>query len=158
MNTTHPFDTAGLVRRARRVADISQRELADLIGLSQATVGRIEVGRPVATDLFVRILSVAGLRLQVVDAAGRPVGPMRADAVRDRGHRLHPAHLDPRPVTFWWNRAPFRERDHERGRPNALYGRRPDRPDPRRQESARADDHPTPAELVAWRRRMRPGE
>lgn len=146
------FDTAGVVRRARRVADISQRELADRCGLSKTMVGRVEAGAPVATHVLARILALAGLRLQVVDLAGRPVEPMRPDAVRDRAHRLLPAHLDPRPVTFWWNRDPYRQRVYERGRPNALHSRRSGGPCPDRRESGLVDDHPTPAELAERRR------
>ena len=140
------------------MADISQRELAEKCGLSKATVGRLEVGSPVATHVLVRILAEAGLRLQVVDLAGRPVEPMRPDAVRDRGGRLLPAHLDPRPVTFWWNRAPFRQRDHDRGPPAARYGRRPGGPRRWRGEPAARDDHPTPAGLVELLRRVPPWE
>ena len=126
--TTGTFDTAGLVRRARRMADISQRELAEKCGLSKATVGRLEVGSPVATHVLVRILAEAGLRLQVVDLAGRPVEPMRPDAVRDRGGRLLPALSTPGRSHFWWNRAPFRQRDHDAARPpRATAGGRVDR-------------------------------
>ena len=155
---TPTFDTAGFVRRARRIADVSQRELAETCGMSKAAVGRIEVGSPVATHVLVRILAAAGLRLQVIDLAGRPVEPMRPDAIRDRGGRLLPAHLDPRPVTFWWNRAPFRQRDHDRGPPTAVYGRRPGGPRPCRREPGTTDDHPTAAELAELRRRVPPWE
>ena len=36
------FDTGGHVARARRVADLSQRELADAVGVNQTTVARWE--------------------------------------------------------------------------------------------------------------------
>ena len=36
------FDVGGYVRRARRLADLSQRDLADILGLSRAAVGRLE--------------------------------------------------------------------------------------------------------------------
>jgi HTH-type transcriptional regulator/antitoxin HipB len=154
-----PFDTAGLVRRVRRTADISQRELAERCGLSKAAVGRMEAGGPIATHVLVRVLAEAGLCLQVVDGSGRAVDPMRPDPVRDRAGRFLPAHLDPRPITFWWNRAPFRQRDHDRGPPNARYGRRPGgRPRPDLRQDMAWDDHPTPAELVEMRRRAKPWE
>ena len=156
---TGSFDTAGLVRRVRRIADISQRELAERCGLSKAAVGRAEVGAPIATHVLVRILAEAGLRIQVVDSAGRPVEPMCRDAVRDRAGRSLPAHVDPRPITFWWNRDPYRQRDHDRGPPNAWYARRPGgRPRPDLRGAAAWDDHPTPAELVEMRRRARSWE
>lgn len=157
--TTATIDTAGLVRRVRRIADISQRELAERCGLSKAAIGRVEAGAPVAVHVFVRILAEVGLRLEIVNPDGWQVEPMRPDAVRDRANRLLPAHLDPRPVTFWWNRAPYRERDYERGQPNALFRRRPgNRPCPEEREDAAWDDHPTPAGLVEMRRRAKPWE
>lgn len=148
------IDTAGLVRRVRRMADISQRELAERCGLSKAAVARVECGAPIPTHVFVRILAEVGLRVEIVNPDGWQVEPMRPDAVRDRADRLLPAHLNPRPVTFWWNKTPFRERDYERGPPNALYHRRPgDQPRPDEREDAPWDDHPTPAKLEEMKRR-----
>ena len=152
--TTARIDTAGLVRRVRRMADISQRELAERCGVSKATIGRIEVGAPIDAQLLFRILAEVDLRVEFVDPDGWQVWPMRPDAVHDRAGRMLPAHLDPRPVTFWWNRTPYRERDYERGPPNALFRRRPGNvPCPEDREDAAHDDHPTAAKLEEIRRR-----
>jgi HTH-type transcriptional regulator/antitoxin HipB len=37
-----PFDFVGLLRRARRNAELSQREMAAAIGVSKATIARAE--------------------------------------------------------------------------------------------------------------------
>jgi len=86
----------GMVRRVRRMADLSQRELARRIGVSAATVGRIEAGTlmPSVTTIE-RILRAAGLQLVVVDQNGRVVTPMEMwHDVADGAARLYPAHLD----------------------------------------------------------------
>ncbi len=92
------FDVAGFTRRVRRLADLSQRDLADETGLSRAAVGRLET-MPGRVDLgtFEAILRLAGLRLSVVDADGRPVEAMPHDTLRDHGNRRFPAHLDATP-------------------------------------------------------------
>lgn len=60
----------GLVRRARRTADLSQRDLAAALGVSQSMVARWETGRSVpCLALLARLLRLAGLRL-VVEVAG----------------------------------------------------------------------------------------
>lgn len=61
-----PEDLTSLVARyvvrARRRADLSQRELAQLIGVSQSTICRVETGEaPVEASTFIRILAIAGL-------------------------------------------------------------------------------------------------
>nr|NLI50795.1 helix-turn-helix transcriptional regulator [Propionibacterium sp.] len=62
---------AGLIRRARRVADLSQRDLAMLLGVSPAAVAHWETGRRLpALRQFEAIARVAGLRLMVVIAEG----------------------------------------------------------------------------------------
>jgi transcriptional regulator with XRE-family HTH domain len=100
-----PF--AGLVRRARRIADLSQREMARAAGVSQAAVSKIEAGALVPScALLQRVLGAAGLWLVVVDAQGRVVEPM-ADwpDVRDGARRRYPSHLDtildPEPGEWW---------------------------------------------------------
>lgn len=67
------------MRRTRRIADMSQRELARAAGTSHTTIGRIESGTLVpAFDLLRRILAVAQLWLVVVVAQHRhePRPPM----------------------------------------------------------------------------------
>jgi len=96
----------GMVRRIRRMLDLSQRELAEGLGVAQARVARWETGT-VSPDLetVVRLADLAGLRLTLVDAAGAAVEPMAGDALRDRAGRRFPAHLDgrdlgPVPIRF----------------------------------------------------------
>ncbi len=90
------FPIGGLVRRVRRLADRSQRELAVAARVSQGTVSRIEAGTLVpSVEVLVRILGVAGLRLVAVDGAGRVVRPMGDwDDTRDGAERRYPSHLD----------------------------------------------------------------
>ncbi len=111
---------AGLIRRARRIADLSQRDLACRLGVSQATIAHWETRRTVPSLWqFEAVLRIAGLRLQVVvadaeqvfvtdthtavpvDAHGA-VLPMREDGVRDSAGRRYPAHLDPAPWYQVW--------------------------------------------------------
>ncbi len=139
------LDVAGLIRRARRIADLSQRDLSRLLGVDRATVARWETReRMPHLRQFEAVLRVAGLRLQVVLAdapAGVPadthadvpvdahdaVLPMREDGVRDSAGRRYPAHLDPAPwYQVWrprWDRpelhlhCPRRHRRDTRTRP-----------------------------------------
>ena len=95
---------SGMLRRIRRAADLSQRELAARIGISKSAVAAAESGR---AGLDVRVLAraavLAGLRLVLVDTEGREVVGMDPDAVCDRGGRLFPAHLDTRyGDEEWW--------------------------------------------------------
>lgn len=92
------FDVGGYVRRARRLADLSQRDLADILGLSRAAVGRLET-TAVRVDVptMESILALAGLRLAVVDREGRAVEAVPADTLRDHRDRRFPAHLDATP-------------------------------------------------------------
>ena len=85
----------GMLRRIRRTADMSQRELAAMLGVAQSTVGRWEAGET-SPDLetVARLAGLAGLRLALVDEDGRVVDPMTEGAIRDRGGRRFPAHLD----------------------------------------------------------------
>ena len=89
-----PFDLSGYVRRARRLGDFSQRELAAAVGVDQAMIARVECGGDMSVESLARVLAASGLRLQVVDAASNPVEPMPRDVFRDRAGRRRPAHLD----------------------------------------------------------------
>jgi transcriptional regulator with XRE-family HTH domain len=100
-------DLPGLIRRVRRISDLSQRELASRAGVSAATVNRIETGTLVPRlPTLQRLLASADLRLVVIDAYGHVVAPMRTwqDLADDAGRR-YPAHLDtvidPRPGEWW---------------------------------------------------------
>lgn len=94
MGTCTPPDTSGYVRRARRLADLSQRDLAEALETPQSRISRIESGQPLSVDEFARVLTIAGLRIAVVDEHGTEVAPMPADVLRDRAGRRRPAHLD----------------------------------------------------------------
>lgn len=90
-----PFELCGALRRIRRVADLSQRGLADAAAIPLATLAHAEAGtRDLAVGALARAAAVAGLRLAIVDSSGGEVEPMSAAAVRDLGGRRFPAHLD----------------------------------------------------------------
>ena len=97
----------GLVRRARRIADLSQREMATAAGTASSTIGKIEAETLTpSVGLFQRVMAVAGLHLVVVDADGRVVLPMGDwDDTRDGAERRYPSHLDtildPEPGEWW---------------------------------------------------------
>jgi transcriptional regulator with XRE-family HTH domain len=102
-----PYPASGLVRRARRLADLSQREMARKAGVAPSTVGKVESGalRP-SLDMMQRLLATADLSLVVVDRDGRLVLPMReSEETRDGAERRYPSHLDtildPRPGEWW---------------------------------------------------------
>lgn len=147
------FDSAGYVVRARHRAQLSQREMADHVGVAQSTLGGYEAGaRKVPAHLLDAILAVAGLRLAVVDASGRVVEPFSADAVRDNAGRRFPAHLEVQPPDRLPREA-LRAPRYDRRPPKAWYHLRgshevdttgPDRL-----------DHPTQLELAARQRSLR---
>lgn len=76
--------------------DLSQRQLARLVGVSASMVGRIEAGTAVpSVALLQRLLAAAQLELVAIDADGRRVLPMgESDDVRDGADRRYPSHLD----------------------------------------------------------------
>jgi transcriptional regulator with XRE-family HTH domain len=120
------YPISGLLRRARRIAQLSQRELARRAGLSASTVTRVESGAIVPTlAAFERMLAVAGLRLVVVDDEGHVVTPMREiPDTRNGGGSRYPSHLDvildPKPGEWWGDRYGLARppetfhRDHDR--------------------------------------------
>lgn len=101
------FPAAGMVRRARRIADMSQRQMARFARVSAATVGRVESGvLAPSLDVFQRLIGAAGLYLAVVDQNGRVIAPMRdRDDAQDGAGRRYPSHLDtildPEPGEWW---------------------------------------------------------
>jgi transcriptional regulator with XRE-family HTH domain len=102
-----PYPVAGLIRAARRQADLSQRELARVAGVPASTVARVEsAARQPSVELFARLIAAAGMYLVVVDPRGVTVHPMRDwDDWRDGAHRRYPSHLDtivdPEPGEWW---------------------------------------------------------
>lgn len=92
---TDIFDIPGLVRRVRRTRDLSQRDLAALLGVNHSLIARWETGhREPRLSMFRELLHLADLHLDVRDSVTQPVTPMRPDAMRDRAGRRLPAHLD----------------------------------------------------------------
>ena len=100
-----PFDgeVPGLVRRIRRILDVSQRGLAAILGVSQSQVARWETRRTSPrTQVLMELLRLARLRVSLHDAeTGAAVEPMRDDGARDRARRRYPAHVD-LDVRGWW--------------------------------------------------------
>lgn len=161
MNEVHRnagFDVGGHIARARRIADLSQRDLAQRLEVTQSAVARWEAGtRPMTVQLLAQVLAMAGLRLQVVDEHGEVVAPLQADAVRDNAGRRFPAHLDvvapdQRPI----NRGAGPR--YDRAEPQGWYALRSTRDRAQEEPRQRPADHPTVvqlAELTAARRRRR---
>jgi transcriptional regulator with XRE-family HTH domain len=107
------MDLVGMLRRIRRTADVSQRELAECIGVSKSAVAAAESG---TAGLDVRAVALAaelaGLRLTLVDGAGRELPGMDPEGVRDKSGRRFPAHLDTRHGDQdWWHDAHRYSRD-----------------------------------------------
>jgi transcriptional regulator with XRE-family HTH domain len=136
------WDLAGALRRIRRTADMSQREIAQAVGVAPTVVAKAEAR---ARDLPVRLLTllaaVAGLRLALLDSTGTEVPPMTAAAVRDAAGRLLPAHLDTRHGDDrWWG-----EVHRPRARPpRYTYDRDRARRDWWRSDGGLPDDHHVP--------------
>ena len=106
-----PFDggVAGLVRRIRRILDVSQRGLAALLEVSQSVVARWETERTSPrVSVLQQMLRLAGITVALHDEeSGEAVEPMRADGARQRSGSRFPAHVDLR-VTGWWVPRAFR--------------------------------------------------
>lgn len=146
------LDAAGMVVRVRRLADLSQRDLAALLGVSPATVARWESGaRRIELAALEAVLRVAGFRLEVVDDQGRAVAPVPADAVRDNSGRRFPAHLDVQPPDVLPYEAISSPR-YDRDAPKGWYHRRQER-DLQRAAGLAPAEHPTATELAQRRRR-----
>jgi HTH-type transcriptional regulator/antitoxin HipB len=151
------FDLSGVLRRVRRVADLSQRELAAAADLSASVVAHAEAGtRDLPVSALVRVVGLAGLRLALVDEQGAEVTGMADDAVRDQGSRRFPAHLDTRYSDEDWWHGP-----HRYGREQPWYTFDRDRRlrDLYRKRGGTPDDHQlpqpgdSPQERAAARRR-----
>jgi transcriptional regulator with XRE-family HTH domain len=136
------FDLPGVLRRIRRSADLSQRQLADRLQIAKSSVGRAESG---LAGLDVRMLAraavLAGLRLALLDAEGDEVRPMAADGARDRGNRRLPAHLDTRyGDEGWW----YDVHRYGRERPWFTFDRDRAARDADRHRDGTPDDHHVP--------------
>ncbi len=135
------IDVAGHLRRVRRWADISQRQLAASVGVTPAVVGRWETGGAMTVAMFEQVLALAGLKIMVVEDDDRPTPPMRSDAVRDAGGRRYPAHLDVLPTVTNEERW-----DRPQNDVFAPYRRRRDRLRQTLREIP--SDHPTPTDVL----------
>ena len=149
------FDLCGALRRIRRMADCSQRELAERLGVSQSLISRAEAGsRTLRVDVLVRAAALAGLGLALVDGEGRPVAAMADGAVRDMGYRRFPAHLDTRHSDDNWWHGPER---YSRPEPWYTFDLARDRRDGRRRYDGTPADHqlPQPGDSPQERRTAR---
>lgn len=144
------YPLSEIIRRVRRQADFSQRELAKHADVSPATVGTLEKGTG-APSLAVlqRLLHAANYQLVVIDQCGRLVLPLLVwqDTVDGAGRR-YPAHLDTildpelgewwadgfglarPPETFRRNRA-VRDYERRRSRWEVRVAQQRDQPQPR---------------------------
>ncbi|MBO4205476.1 helix-turn-helix domain-containing protein [Micromonospora echinofusca] len=101
------YPVSGLVRRARRIAGLGQRQMARFAKVAPSTVGKVEAGRMTPSiAVLERLLGAAGLFLAVVDQDGRVIQPMRDwDETFDGAGRRYPSHLstilDPEPGEWW---------------------------------------------------------
>lgn len=136
------FDVPGALRRIRRIADMSQRELARALGSSPSTIGHAETGtRELTVGVLARAATLAGLRLALVDEQGEECAPMRPDTVRDRGDRRFPAHLDTRHSDEGWWHAPHR---YDRAQPWYTFDRDRWTRDSFRERRGTPEDHQLP--------------
>jgi transcriptional regulator with XRE-family HTH domain len=151
------FPLPGILRRLRRAADCSQRELAAQLGLSKTAVAAVESGtRDLPASALALAAALAGGRLAVVDASGRELTPMAARPVRDAAGRRFPAHLDTRHGDVdWWHGV---ER-YSRRRPQFTFDRDRGRRDWWRQAGTPEDHHlPQPGDDLAARAAVRQQE
>lgn len=142
-----PFPTDRYAVRIRRLADLSQRDLAHRVGISRSVIQRIESARgDVSVGAFVKMLAVVDLRLVVVDRDGHEVEPVSDELVRDNAGRRFPAHLDVDPPDVV---PPLRRLMPRYDRPPARgwYRHRPER-DRLRAVAGHPGDHPTLTELA----------
>ena len=146
---------SGTLRRIRRTADMSQRELAAATGIALSTLAAAETGaRDLGAAALARAAGVAGLRLVLLDADGVEVRPMDDGAVRDMGNRRFPAHLDTRySEEAWWH---GQER-YSRPEPWYTFDRCRDVRDRYRRLDGTPDDHqlPQPGDAPDERRAAR---
>jgi len=149
------FDLAGLLRRIRRSADLSQRELAARIGTSKSAIAAAETG---AVGLDARTIAdaarLAGLRLALLDERGEEVPGMDTATVRDRGGRRFPAHLD---TVLSEERSDRWEHRPHRPRPTYTFDRDRRARDRWRGSAGEPGDHrmPQPGDAPEERRRAR---
>lgn len=149
-------EVAGLIRRVRRLAKWSQRELAHELGVSQSAVAKWETGRTCpSARMLARVLGLAQASLAGVSASGDRLRPMKVAAARDAADRRYPAHAyvwaegwwvpEGAETTAWYSQILCRSRELEL--PRVRYSRYWQLS--RRPALADLDDHPSWPELVA---------
>ncbi|WP_406833115.1 helix-turn-helix transcriptional regulator [Pedococcus sp. KACC 23699] len=139
--------------RARRRARLSQREMAEELGVARSTLASYERGsRRVPEGAFAAALAVGGLRLAVLDEEGREIEPFPSDAVRDNAGRRFPAHLEVQPPDKLPREA-LRAPRYDREAPRAWYHLRGS--DEVSLDDLGGRDHPTDHELALRLRRLR---
>jgi transcriptional regulator with XRE-family HTH domain len=151
------FLLPGALRRIRRSADLSQRQLADALAVSQSAIAQAETGRrDLPVGMLVRAAGLAGLRLALLDVDGCEVAGMAEGTARDSGGNRFPAHLD----TVHTDERPGRYQDqHQRTRPWYTVDRDRDARDELRRRTGTPEDHlvaepgTAPWEQAARRRR-----
>jgi transcriptional regulator with XRE-family HTH domain len=124
---------ATLLRAIRRDQKLSQRELAELVGVPRSTVDRIESERMQRPGfvLIERILEASGYHLRVMDTWGEELDPVEHwEGTWDRGGRRFPAHLQLLPVhdmdnRYWWGWFRIAFQDHADTVPEWTYFHRP---------------------------------
>ncbi|MCF6513835.1 helix-turn-helix transcriptional regulator [Blastococcus sp. MG754427] len=99
-----PFDLPGLLRRIRRQADLSQRELAEACDLSQSAVAQAGTGRrDLPATALARAAALGRLRLVLLDEDGAEAPPMSPGATTAGGRSTPTAAPAAAP---WAERAP----------------------------------------------------
>ena len=86
-----------ILKRARKISGLSQRELADRSGVAQPVIARIEAGKASPrADTLDRLLDSCGFDLTLVPRAGRGIDrtAMRELARLSPAQRLHNAASD----------------------------------------------------------------
>ncbi len=89
------MNCGAMLRAARTIRRVSQRELADLAAVPHSTVDRIEAGRTVPrVTTMSALLGAVGYELVVRTVMDRPL-PVdeQREELRDGGGRRFPAHL-----------------------------------------------------------------
>jgi transcriptional regulator with XRE-family HTH domain len=145
------FPLPGILRRIRRTADCSQRELAERIGSSKTALAAAERGaRDMPVSVLARAAASVGGRLSVLGAGGDELTPMDARAVHDGAGRRFPAHLDTRYGDQGWWHGPER---YSRRRPTYTFDRNREFRDDRRRRTGVPPEHlqPQPGDPLAER-------
>ena len=100
MTTSNDFRAGVQLRRARRIARLSQRELAARAHVPLSTLTRIEAGTTADPRIgtVAALFAAAGCRLTVLSQAHEELPDHPWETHRDYGVRHYPAHLDLWPV------------------------------------------------------------